>query len=286
MRAVCICCNTNSRFCTLCPHSHPSAGTQDQLLSSWFPPPVQPTTPTSSQTPGSRQQRMLPSSSTTKAFHIGGTRSVVPNLSCREIVDRSRCVGESSHLSSQRDQFLLQLCDNLLHRLRHSRSFNFSKFMNFVWDFRQLLLLRFTALRFDKQHDPATPDHQTIPQLSSPGQLSTTTQRESSNDHQNSALTKELLVRNLCATTTHVTSPITTLPWWNNMTMCHMPWNDFLSHSCGARVSVWWIGTDTTLDQDWGTERNCVCMYIVHCRVIVDNKCEFQQDKIRPDKVR
>ena len=34
--------------------------------------------------------------------------------------------------------------------------------------------------------------------------------------------------------------------------------------------------TDTTLDQDCGTEGNRVCMYIVHCRVIVDNKCEFQ----------
>ena len=30
---------------------------------------------------------------------------------------------------------------------------------------------------------------------------------------------------------------------------------------------------DTTLDQDWVTESNCVCMYILHCRVIVDNKC-------------
>ena len=34
------------------------------------------------------------------------------------------------------------------------------------------------------------------------------------------------------------------------------------------------IRTGTTLDQ--GTEGNCVCMYTVHCRVIVDNKCEFQ----------
>ena len=33
---------------------------------------------------------------------------------------------------------------------------------------------------------------------------------------------------------------------------------------------------DTTLDQDRRTEGNCVCMYTVHCRVIVD-KCENQQ---------
>ena len=32
--------------------------------------------------------------------------------------------------------------------------------------------------------------------------------------------------------------------------------------------------TDTTLDQDCGTESNCVRTYTVQCRVIVDNKCE------------
>ena len=37
-----------------------------------------------------------------------------------------------------------------------------------------------------------------------------------------------------------------------------------------------WTRTDTTLDQDCGTETNCVSMYIVQCRAIVDNKCEFQ----------
>ena len=36
------------------------------------------------------------------------------------------------------------------------------------------------------------------------------------------------------------------------------------------------IRTDTALDQDRRTEGNCVCMYTVQCRVIVDNKCEFQ----------
>ena len=36
------------------------------------------------------------------------------------------------------------------------------------------------------------------------------------------------------------------------------------------------IRTDTTIDQDRRTEGNCVCMYTVQCRVIADNKCEFQ----------
>ena len=34
--------------------------------------------------------------------------------------------------------------------------------------------------------------------------------------------------------------------------------------------------TETTLDQGRMTESNCVCMYTVQRRVIVDNKCEFQ----------
>ena len=33
------------------------------------------------------------------------------------------------------------------------------------------------------------------------------------------------------------------------------------------------INTNTTIDQDRRTEGNCVCVYTVHCRVIVDNKC-------------
>ena len=32
-----------------------------------------------------------------------------------------------------------------------------------------------------------------------------------------------------------------------------------------------------------GTESNCVCMCIVHCRVIVDNKCEFQESSSHVD---
>ena len=51
------------------------------------------------------------------------------------------------------------------------------------------------------------------------------------------------------------------------------------------------IKTDTTLDQDSGTEGNCVCMYNVHCRVIVDNMCDFHQkikkrkEKKKPGKI-
>ena len=41
--------------------------------------------------------------------------------------------------------------------------------------------------------------------------------------------------------------------------------------------------TDTTLDQDRKTESNCVCMYTVHCPVIVDNKCEFQHSSSHGD---
>ena len=43
------------------------------------------------------------------------------------------------------------------------------------------------------------------------------------------------------------------------------------------------IRTDTTRDQDRRTEGNCVCMYIVQCRVIVDSKCEFQHSSSHGD---
>ena len=33
--------------------------------------------------------------------------------------------------------------------------------------------------------------------------------------------------------------------------------------------------TETTHDQDHGTESDCGSMYSVHCRVIVDNRSEF-----------
>ena len=37
------------------------------------------------------------------------------------------------------------------------------------------------------------------------------------------------------------------------------------------------VKTDTALDQDCGTEMNCLCMDSVHCRVMVDNKSDFYQ---------
>ena len=53
------------------------------------------------------------------------------------------------------------------------------------------------------------------------------------------------------------------------MTVCHMPWIFFLEPFTECAHSVR-IRTDTTLGQDSGTESNCVCMYIVHCRVIAE----------------
>ena len=38
--------------------------------------------------------------------------------------------------------------------------------------------------------------------------------------------------------------------------------------------------TDTPLDQERRTEINCVCMCIVHCRVIADSKCAFQHSPL------
>ena len=130
---------------------------------------------------------------TTKAFHTDETRSVFPNLSCREIVDRSHCVGESrfcSNLSSQREQLLLKLSDNLFPPPAFHRT-----------QARQATTVQQTS-RSTK----------TSPKLRSHGQLSTATQQESSNDHQNSAPTQKFHVHKLCATSTHVTPPITTLP--------------------------------------------------------------------------
>ena len=57
---------------------------------------------------------------TTETFHVNETRSVFPNLSCRGIVDGTYCFCRSI-LIFQRDDFLLELCDNLFNRNRHSR---------------------------------------------------------------------------------------------------------------------------------------------------------------------
>ena len=58
---------------------------------------------------------------------------------------------------------------------------------------------------------------------------------------------------------------------WLCVTICRGSF--FLSHACGVRVNVCeWLRTS---GQDYGTESNCVRMYSVHCRVIVDNNSEF-----------
>ena len=58
-----------------------------------------------------------------------------------------------------------------------------------------------------------------------------------------------------------------------------MPRIVFLSH-CGVRTSVMSekgqiLHLIRTSVQQW-TEDNCRRVYSVHCRVIVDNRCEFQ----------
>ena len=47
--------------------------------------------------------------------------------------------------------------------------------------------------------------------------------------------------------------------WWNNVTVCHMPWIVFLSHSRSARQCLM-TRTDTTLDRDWRTESDCLSL--------------------------
>ena len=214
MMAVCICCSGNSRFCTLM-SSFVSVGkysrsivvvviyvgcsaTHSNIISDLLV------------TPAKNCLRLLRplleilfSASellrTTEPFHIDETRSVLPNLSCREIVDCSHCIGKFRfcfHLSSQSEQLLLKLRHDLLHRHRHRYSSEFRKFVQQaiaatpqVNTFQRipgdsschvklsttLLLLRFTALKPEeppgscKQSRPEN----TTPQLSAHRQLST-----------------------------------------------------------------------------------------------------------------
>ena len=52
----------------------------------------------------------------------------------------------------------------------------------------------------------------------------------------------------------------------------YLSWIHILSHSGGVRVNErMWKRTDTTLDQECGTESNCVSRYTLQCPVIVDN---------------
>ena len=61
-----------------------------------------------------------------------------------------------------------------------------------------------------------------------------------------------------CGARVTVLSP----PRCNNMTVCHMPWIIFWSHSCGACASVV-TRTDTIFDQVCGLKACCVSMYTV-----------------------
>ena len=41
------------------------------------------------------------------------------------------------------------------------------------------------------------------------------------------------------------------------------------------RAHQWMIRTETTLDQDWGTQSDCVRMYIVHCLSLSTTSVDF-----------
>ena len=56
--------------------------------------------------------------------------------------------------------------------------------------------------------------------------------------------------------------------------ICIESFFETLSHSRSARQCLM-IRTDTTRDQDYGTESDCVRICIVHCLSLSDNKCGF-----------
>ena len=109
-----------------------------------------------------------------RPFHLDETRSVFPNLCCREIVDCSHCIDKSRfchHLSSESDWFLLKLCNNSLHSSSTS--------LLLRTRFHQCSSLRFATRRLDKQPRSRKqgPPENTTPQLSAHRQLSTTQTR-------------------------------------------------------------------------------------------------------------
>ena len=143
---------------------------------------------------------------TTEPFHVNETRSALPNMSCREIVAGMYCFYRScsiSNLGVQRDYFLLKLCDNKLHRQRHSRIDNVGKHKQNPHQMRNQcfsctssdkqtvnLLLRLSTKstsKLDSQTCSSNPSkfpslvNQTSPWVSSQAQLSTT-QPSTSND--------------------------------------------------------------------------------------------------------
>ena len=210
-------------------------------------------TPTSSQTHWSRQRRMSPSSSTNvgnpphnqrtphrtpQTFHIDETRSVLPNLSCGKIVDCSHCIGKTRfrcHLSSECEYLLLHMSDNLLHRHRSSSNWG-------------------TAISPPAFHHTQC------------RQITKIQQTKSTNEHDTTQTTNRATIPAHCVTS-HVTSPITTPPWWKNMTVCQMTGIVFLNRSRNARQCMV-IRTDTALGQDWGQTTLFVCTSctVWHCR--------------------
>ena len=130
---------------------------------------------------------------TAKTFHIDKTRSVFPNLSCREIVGRSHCICKSSligNASFQRDYLLLKLRENLLNSHGHSRIVKESKQPNTLTlceirvsrvrpqtkelQFSSCVFPTKTPCKLDKQTCPSNPSQspapvkQASPQVSSP----------------------------------------------------------------------------------------------------------------------
>ena len=105
-------------------------------------------------------------------------RSFFPNLSCREIVDRSCCFSESrfcGHLSSECEHLLLQLCHNLPHRHRHRSSTQFPDIKLLSCSgFHEKTAPRF-AYRFHQTRQrhwtKHSPPESTTPKLSTAGQL-------------------------------------------------------------------------------------------------------------------
>ena len=135
--AACICCSTNSKFCT--PRScFVEVGRNSRLMSSVV-------ISSLFSCPPQHHLGLLDHSSeeclrllrtlleilflvseflrTTKAIHINETRSGFPKLSCGKIVDCPYCCCQSRLCSNYELEDLLKLCDNLLHRRRRrSRS--------------------------------------------------------------------------------------------------------------------------------------------------------------------
>ena len=93
---------------------------------------------------------------TTTALRVNETRSVLLTLSCRAIVDGTYCFCKSrlvSNLSFQCANCLLKLCDNLSSSKFQIRQTE--QFVDFVFNFRQMLLLRFTRADSTNTRVPA-----------------------------------------------------------------------------------------------------------------------------------